>query len=343
MQTNKIGGFKFIPKDSSEVAIGGFTTAGQTIERLEGIAGGSAREFLAKINRSNSISTYLSTFIGGIRKGLRQHDVLHTSFMQCVTSTGRLSARLPNFHNMPRANTFPVRKVVVSRFEGGKILEGDFKQLEFRIAGELSNDKQIFEDVIGGLDVHAATAEWTKLSRQDSKPFTFRPVYGGTDRGQPEHIARYIRYFQDRYKGLFKAHIEWQNEVLNTGSYKIPSGREFIFPNTVRYASGGISNSTSIANYKVQSFSTADLVPISVIKTWKLFKEYTLKSIIILTVHDSIEIDCHPEEIEICKELLQQGMNCLVEECLKRYNYNLQIPIESEFKIGDNWLNMKDI
>ena len=49
--------------------------------------------------------------------------------MQCVTSTGRLSSRNPNFQNMPRGKTFPVRRAVVSRFEGGKILEGDYAQL----------------------------------------------------------------------------------------------------------------------------------------------------------------------------------------------------------------------
>jgi hypothetical protein len=39
--------------------------------------------------------------------------------------------------NMPRGGTFPVKKVFVSRFDGGKVMEADFAQLEFRAAALL--------------------------------------------------------------------------------------------------------------------------------------------------------------------------------------------------------------
>jgi DNA polymerase-1 len=344
IQTNKIGGFKFIPKDSSEVAIGGFTTAGSTIERLEGIATGSAREFLAKINRSNSISTYLSTFIGGIRKGLRQHDILHPSFMQCVTATGRLSSRNPNFQNQPRTNTFPVRKCIISRFgPEGLILSGDAKQLEFRIAGELSGDKQIFKDVIAGIDVHATTAKWTGFNRQDSKSYTFAPVYGATDKGKPDNIAKYFRYFQSHYSGLFAAHKSWQDQVLETGSFILPSGREFIYPGTQRYNSGGVSNSTTIANYPVQSFATADLMIIFCLNTWKLYNKYNLKSLVILEVHDDVSCDVYPGELDIAVELMVEAFNSISKECIERYEYELQMSLEIELKVGHSWLDQKEL
>ena len=56
-------------------------------------------------------------------------------------------ARNPNFQNMPRGNTFAIRKVVESRFPGGFILEGDYSQLEFRVAGFLAKDSQAYLDV----------------------------------------------------------------------------------------------------------------------------------------------------------------------------------------------------
>ena len=67
--------------------------------------------------------------------------------MQAVTATGRLSSRDPNFQNQPRGGTFPIRKVIQSRFEGGQILEVDFAQLEFRTAVFLAQDKQGMEDI----------------------------------------------------------------------------------------------------------------------------------------------------------------------------------------------------
>ena len=65
--------------------------------------------------------------------------------MQTVTATGRLSSRNPNFQNQPRGNTFPIRKVISSRFEGGKVMEIDYAQLEFRTAVFLAQDKQGME------------------------------------------------------------------------------------------------------------------------------------------------------------------------------------------------------
>ena len=107
--------------------------------------------------------------------------------MQCVTSTGRLSSRNPNFQNMPRGGTFPVRKVVVSRWQGGYILEGDYSQLEFRVAGFLSKDQKVYEDVKNHVDVHAYTASILGVSRQDAKTDTFKPLYGGL-MGTPKQV-----------------------------------------------------------------------------------------------------------------------------------------------------------
>ena len=69
-------------------------------------------------------------------RNVDDHGFIHPEFMQCVTATGRLSSRNPNFQNMPRGNTFAIRKAVESRFEGGLIME-DYSQLEFRVAGFL--------------------------------------------------------------------------------------------------------------------------------------------------------------------------------------------------------------
>ena len=67
--------------------------------------------------------------------------------MQAITATGRLSSRDPNFQTQPRGKTFPIRKVVSSRFKDGKIIEIDFAQLEFRTAVFLAQDKQGMEAV----------------------------------------------------------------------------------------------------------------------------------------------------------------------------------------------------
>ena len=84
--------------------------------------------------------------------------MLHVRLLQHRTSTGRFSGADPNMQNMPRGGTFPVKKVFVSRWQGGKILEADFAQLEFRTAAYLSQDKIAMKEIQDGFDVHAYTA-----------------------------------------------------------------------------------------------------------------------------------------------------------------------------------------
>jgi DNA polymerase I-like protein with 3'-5' exonuclease and polymerase domains len=123
----------------------------------------------------------------------------------------------------------------------------------------------------------------------------------------------------------------------------LPSGRVYKFPYVERTRYGTASHATSIKNYPVQGFATADLLPIALVRTHKAMKTLGLKSLIINTVHDSIIIDVHPDEKTACITVLQQGMYSLVSECKKRYNIDYDMPIGTEFKIGEDWLNLKEI
>lgn len=342
----QIAGLRISPTNVYDTVEHGFVTDKDSLQKY--IETGDPKSirvrFLTAYRRRSQIDTYLNTFINGIRNGLKDNYILHPKFNQCVTATGRLSSSGPNFQNQPRGNTFPVRGSVISRFLGGSVLSGDFKQLEFRIAGALSGDEEIHKDVAEGKDVHSETAKWTKLSRTDSKPYTFAPIYGATDKGKAEHIAAYFIYFKKRYH----QHYEWiakiQNEILqNGGFFQLPSGREYFFPNTIRYSNGTISNSTIIANYPVQGFATADVAIMATIAVWRLFLEHKLKSLVMLQVHDDVTCDVYPGEEEIAAKLLKKGMESVKEDCKKRYNYDLTMPIEVEIKIGPNWLEQKEI
>ena len=83
-------------------------------------------------------------------------------------------------------------------------------------------------------------------------------------------------------------------EALNTGKITTPSGRQFAFPDVERRMRGGVSHFTQIKNYPVQSFATADIVPVALLYIEKRLTD--MKSCIVNTVHDSIVIDVHPQE-----------------------------------------------
>ena len=83
-------------------------------------------------------------------------------------------------------------------------------------------------------------------------------------------------------------------EALATGKITTPSGRQFAFPDVQRLMSGKISNFTQIKNYPVQSFATADIVPLILMYIEKQLEPY--QSCVVNSVHDSIVVDVHPSE-----------------------------------------------
>ena len=68
-----------------------------------------------------------------------------------------------------------------------------------------------------------------------------------------------------------------------------------------------------------------------------------MKSVICNTVHDSIILDVHPNEKNACVDYLRLAMLSIKDECKKRYNIDYDMPIDIELKLGDNWLETKEI
>ena len=337
----KLAGFNQRPRSVYDVAESGFRTDRITLNKIAGEAEGEFREFIDAVIRHNAIDTYLNTFVEGLKNFTNENELLHPKFMQAVTATGRLSSRDPNFQNQPRGGTFPIRKVIQSRFEGGQILEVDFAQLEFRTAVYLAQDKQGMEDIKNNIDVHQYTADIIGVSRQDAKAHTFKPLYGGTTGTEDE--KKYYRRFAEKYADITRWHNELQTHAITYKRIKLPTGREYSFPYAERMPWGGSSYSTQIKNYPVQGFATADLLPIALIKLKNLLTERNLKTIICNTVHDSIVLDVYPEEEEKAIKTLKEAMMCLSNECERRYGFKYTMPIGIELKLGDDWLNMKEV
>jgi len=120
-----------------------------------------------------------------------------------------------------------------------------------------------------------------------------------------------------------------------------PSGREFAFPNVMRKSSGRVTNFTQIKNYPVQSFATADIVPIALLHIDNLLRDK--KSCIVNTVHDSIVIDVHPDEESLVISAIDDTNKTLPELIQIRWGVNFNVPLLLEAKIGPNWLDTQDV
>ena len=337
----KLAGFNQRPRSVYDVSDSGFKTDRLTLNKIAGEAEGEFREFIDAILRHNAISTYLNTFVEGLQNFTNDNGLLHPKFMQAVTATGRLSSRDPNFQNQPRGNTFPIRKVIQSRFEGGQIIEVDFAQLEFRTAVFLAQDKQGMEDIKNKIDVHRFTADIIGVSRQDAKAHTFKPLYGGTTGTDAE--KKYYKTFAEKYKGISKWHEELQTQAITYKRIKLPTGREYSFPYAERMPWGGSSYGTQIKNYPVQGLATADIVPLACIKIYKLMNEQKVKSLLINTVHDSIVADVYPGEEVVMSKIFDQGTASVIPALDEYYGINFNVPLDTEIKMGYDWLNMKEV
>ena len=350
--TSAVAGLKFNAPTAKWISANGFATSKDRLVYLEGVARQrdmqDAVHFLQRVRRLSAVDTYLSSFVEGIHNFVKQDGKLHVSLLQHRTATGRLSGANPNMQNMPRGGTFPVKRVFKSRWDGGKIVEADFAQLEFRVAAFLSQDRTAIEEVTTGFDVHSYTAKvitdaGQRISRQDAKSHTFAPLYGASGFGRTPAEAAYYEQFTKKYSGIAKWHKELAREALGTGKIRTPSGREFSFPDVVRRSNGSVTYFTQIKNFPVQSFATADIVPISLIYIDKMLGINQMQSCIVNTVHDCIVIDVHPNEKEKVLRVIKAANDSLIQIVNRKWNIDFNLPLLLEAKIGDNWLDTVDV
>ena len=354
--TGIAAGLKMSPSSAFDASINGFKTDKETIKGLilqaERKKNDIAVEFLTKISRLSALSVYLDSFVAGIQRGTRNTGFLHANFNQCVAATGRLSSgggMSINLQNQPKRG-FPVRKCFISRFENGIWIESDYSGLEFRTACELSRDSQGLADILEGKDIHRQTASIclkkpashvTKDERQGHKWASFQPLFGGTGFGMPDHIKAYFDRFYGIYEGIYGWHQSLMTGTLKNGTVETPSGRQYFWPNVERTKNGRVTSATQILNYPVQGFS-ADLVQLACIRAFKLFKQADLRSKLTLTVHDSICVDTHPDELEQVKSILTEAMTGVGEEAEKRFGYKTIVPLDIEISGGPNWLEQQE-
>tara|TARA_R110002012_G_scaffold54244_5_gene139172 strand:- start:3439 stop:5487 length:2049 start_codon:yes stop_codon:yes gene_type:complete len=349
-KSNKMAGLGFFPLSKDWVSANGFSTSKGNLDTLINIAKTKgmtvAESLLTDLKRQSAVSSYLSSFVEGIKAYTKQDGMLHVSLTQHVTATGRFSGRNPNMQNMPRGGTFPVKRVFVSRWEDGKIVEADFAQLEFRVAAFLSQDRTAMDEVSTGFDVHSYTAKVISdagqpTSRQEAKAHTFAPLYGATGFGRTKAEAEYYKHFMSKYKGIAGWHKRLGDQALNEGVITVPSGRQYAFPDVERRSSGSPTHFTMIKNYPVQGFATGDIVPIVLLEIDERLEG--LNSCLVNTVHDSVVIDIHPAEEDQVISVIKKVNDDLSGIIERYYDVKINVPMVLEAKIGNNWLDTKDV
>ena len=349
-ETNIVAGLKFTPPNKSWASANGFSTGKDILDALIATAKtrkmDSARDFLSDLKRLSAVSSYLSAFVDGIANYTKEDGFLHVGLTQHITATGRFSGRNPNMQNMPRGGTFPVKKVFVSRWDGGYIMEADFAQLEFRTAAYLAQDETAMQEIQTGFDVHSYTAKviteaGQPTTRQEAKAHTFAPLFGATGYGRSKAEAAYYHHFVEKYKGIAAWHKNLGDEALRFNKITNISGRQYAFPDVKRRDNGMPSHFTMIKNYPVQGFATGDVVPVVLNRLHELLQP--LHSVVVNSVHDSMVVDVHPDEKQQVLDIIEQLNNSINDLVEQTYGVVMNVPLLLEAKIGPNWLDTVDV
>ena len=108
-----------------------------------------------------------------------------------------------------------------------------------------------------------------------------------------------------------------------------------------RRASGTPTHFTMIKNYPVQGFATGDIVPIVLLEIEKRLEDY--KSMLVNSVHDSVVLDVHPLEEATVLRIIDEVNKNLKSIVESHFDIDVNVPLLLEAKIGDNWLDVKDV
>jgi DNA polymerase-1 len=323
-----------------------FSTNVDVLESLQ-----DSHEIIPLIIKFRQKQKILSTYIDGFKSLIdKKTGLVHTSFNQLVTSTGRLSSKEPNLQNIPvrDAEGKEIRKFFVARDENHILVGADYSQIELRLLADFSGCRKLIDAYNTGEDIHALTASEvfgvplenvTSAMRRNAKAVNFGIIYGISEFGLSqnlkisrkqagEYIARYFERY-DEVKNYMNANIEFAKAH---GYVTTLLGRK----RTIREI-----NST---NFMVRSFgeraamnmplqgSSADIIKVAMINVYNRLKKENLKSSLILQVHDELIIDTFLDEKEKVSKLLKEEMEGAVK---------LKVPMTVEVFSGKSWFDAK--
>lgn len=187
-------------------------------------------------------------------------------------------------------------------------LSCDASALEWNVAVFLSQDTTGIEEILNQYDIHERNRAYFGLpERRIAKIFLFRLIYGGSAwsyANDPDFngVSRDPKFWQGiidatyaKYRGLQRWHNQLMADVCRDGFYESVSGRIYRFQPYKKSYGAWEWPRTTILNYPVQGLA-AEIIMLARIELHKRFKAKGYKSLLINTIHDSIEVDALEEE-----------------------------------------------
>ena len=318
----------------------GYATDKETLEELI-----DKHEIIQYILDYRMLTKLKSTFVDALMECIGEDNRVHTTFMQTVTATGRLSSVEPNLQNIPVRTELGSKIRECFEAEGENIIiDADYSQIELRVLAHMANDSIMIDAFKQGIDIHSVTAsqvfnipleDVTSEHRGRAKAVNFGIVYGISAFGLAKNInstrseaSEYINNYLSKY---YKVHEFMKKNVKHGKVYGYVStmfGR-------IRYTEElNASNRNTVMfgeriamNTPIQG-TAADIIKKAMNDLYRNLKKNNLKAKIIMQVHDELIVEAPLEEKEKVMKLMKSSMESVIK---------LKVPLDVSINAGKSW------
>jgi DNA polymerase-1 len=320
----------------------GYTT---DAEALQGLFEKTEHPFLQHMLEHRD-ATKLRTTVEGLIKSVADDGRIHTTLLQTIAATGRLSSTEPNLQNIP-VRTEEGRRIRDAFVVGEgytELMTADYSQIEMRIMAHLSQDEGLIEAFNSGEDLHTFVAsrafslppeEITPELRYRVKAMSYGLAYGLSAYGLSQQLristedakSQMEAYF-DRFGGVRDYLHSVVGVAAKNGYTETVFGRRRYLPdlNSDNRQRREMAERMAL-NAPIQG-SAADIIKVAMLNVHNALVEAKLRSRILLQVHDELVLEVAEGEREQLEKLVRQGMGSA---------YELAVPLEVSVGYGRSW------
>ncbi|MBK8469149.1 MAG: DNA polymerase I [Candidatus Phosphoribacter sp.] len=291
-------------------------------------------------------SARLRVTVEGLIKSVDDDGRIHTTYLQTVAATGRLSSTDPNLQNVP-IRTEEGRRiremfVVGTGFES--LMSADYSQIEMRVMAHLSGDDGLIEAFRSGEDLHSFVAsrvfgvapeDVSPQMRSKIKAMSYGLAYGLSAFGLSRQLGistGEARTLMDEYFLRFGEVREYLHRLVDdarrTGYTATMLGRRRYLPDLLSDNRQRREMAERMAlNAPIQG-SAADIMKVAMLRVDHALTEQALASRMLLQVHDELVLEIAPGERATVEDIVRREMGAAVA---------LDVPLDVSVGVGFSW------
>ena len=319
----------------------GYSTSAEVLDKLK-----KYHPIIEDILEYRQVTKLKSTYVDGLLKVADEAGLVHTTFKQTGTATGRLSSAEPNLQNIPIRTELgrELRKFFIPTNPDRVLIDADYSQIELRLLADIAGDTAMRDAFVSGFDIHTDTASRvfgvdkdhvTVELRKKAKAINFGIMYGMGEHSLSEdlHISRaeaksYIESYLNSYPDINRYLDEIIKTAYEQGYVTTKLGRRRFIPELAESNKMRKKFGERVAMNSPIQGTAADIMKIAMIRVHDRLTKSGLDAKLILQVHDELILEASAADAEAAMALLCEEMENAVK---------LSVPLDVEAHIGKNW------